>query len=325
MKKDWQDNIFYRKGIIGKVFYFLLTTLVIILIAPEARPVTLALVGDLMLGRGVNAALENDGGGGTFKDLEPWLMSADAAFGNLESPVSATLPAAPGPYNLCARPASLGILADSGFDLLSTANNHSLDCQTNEGEDLEQPKTGEWVTKAGMLAVDGPLQAVDFTVRGVRLVFLAADDISAPVPMPELTKTVKAAHETGAFVIISIHWGMEYQADATSRQRTLAKELADAGANLIVGHHPHVAQPVESLTGIGRDEPTLVFYSLGNALFDQHGLPDTRRGLLAFVRLYPDYRMGYETVPFLIEKQNHSFELMLDPANSNNYLSNPGK
>ncbi|MHC1782710.1 MAG: CapA family protein [Anaerolineaceae bacterium] len=297
----------------------------VILITPEARPVTLALVGDLMLGRSVSAALESEGGGETFQGLEPWLISADAAFGNLESPVSNYLPAAPGPYNLCTRPVSLKILTASGFDLLSTANNHSQDCLENNRQDLQEPKTGEWIAEAGMREVDGIFQAVDVNVRGARLVFLAADDISAPVPMPELTKTVRAAHESGVIVIVSMHWGMEYQADATSRQRELAKELADAGANLIVGHHPHVTQPVECLVGNGRDEPTLVFYSLGNALFDQHGLPDTRRGLLAFIRLYLNNSMVYEEVPFRIERLNHGYRLVPSLTTGNNHSSNPGK
>lgn len=292
----------------------ILAFLLMFLISPESTPVTLALVGDLMLGRGVSSAIGSQDAVEIFAGLSPWLSSADVAFGNLESPVSADLPAAGGPYNLCAQPEGLIVLRAAGFDLLSTANNHSRDCLDSEDGHRVEPSSPEWVTSAGMKAVSGPHEAVEVNVRGLRLAFLAADDISAPADMAALTGAVSKARASGAFVIVSMHWGMEYQAGQSQRQSQLARELADAGAGMIVGHHPHVTQPVECIHGSGREQPTPVFYSLGNALFDQHGLAGTRRGWLAFARIFPYGAIDITIIPFEIKHEDRGF--LLIPASA---------
>jgi len=102
-------------------------------------------------------------------------------------------------------------------------------------------------------------------------------------------------------LIISIHWGTEYQPSPAPRQRALASMLANAGADVIIGHHPHVIQPMEFLPR-GSGQPTaLVFYSLGNALFDQHGLPDTRTGALVNLTFGPGGSLLYSVETFEID------------------------
>jgi poly-gamma-glutamate synthesis protein (capsule biosynthesis protein) len=110
-------------------------------------------------------------------------------------------------------------------------------------------------------------------------------------------------------VVVSIHWGDEYFAQPNRFQKTLARQMADAGASLIWGHHPHVLQPVEWIdvpcspldpSKICRQ--TLVLYSLGNALFDQYSLPDTRRSALIMVRLDKDGVQEFHAIPFVIDE-----------------------
>ena len=83
-------------------------------------------------------------------------------------------------------------------------------------------------------------------------------------------------------------------------QKTIARELAAAGAALVWGHHPHVLQPAAWIN----DGKTLVLYSLGNALFDQHGLEAVRRSALVLVRLDASGVQGLEAIPFKIDVQN---------------------
>lgn len=272
------------------------------MIVPEPRPITLALVGDLMIGRGVAGIAENDPDGRTFDALRPWLSSADLAFGNLESPVSENQPDFTEPYNLCANARGLRMLKNAGFDLLSTENNHKYDCEKDsEGEVREKtPETSNMIRYTGMSAVDSSTRATEISIRGVRLVFLAAEDVSEPMDLAQLITTVKTSKESGALVIVSLHWGVEYQASPTSRQRQIAKSLADGGVDLIIGHHPHITQPMEWIKGDQQNRPALVFYSLGNALFDQRGLADTRRGTLAFVQISPLGTHNFTIVPFQI-------------------------
>lgn len=276
-----------------------------------------ALVGDLMVGRGVDSALTADAGDLVFSDLLPWLRTADVSFGNLESPVTDDLSSAKAAhsdepsYYLCAPAGNLQILADAGFDILSTANNHRSDCLSKKTDGTGEVETVRQIMNHGMQAVDSSFKPVLFNANGLRMAFLAADDVLEPIDLQRLILAVQDARKTGAVVIVSIHWGLEYQAGASRRQQDTAGRLAEAGARLIIGHHPHVIQPVECIAAKNGHEPALVFYSLGNALFDQHGLPDTRKGMLAYVRLSESGPIFYEQMKFLI-KAGDGFRLDLE-------------
>jgi poly-gamma-glutamate synthesis protein (capsule biosynthesis protein) len=112
--------------------------------------------------------------------------------------------------------------------------------------------------------------------------FLAFDDTVAPLDLEAAADAVGAVAGQADLVIVSIHWGGECQAAPTSRQRAIAEGLSAAGADLIVGHGPHVPQRVE---WVGK---TLVAYSLGNFLFDQPYPADCRWGVVLRVTLRGD-------------------------------------
>jgi poly-gamma-glutamate synthesis protein (capsule biosynthesis protein) len=90
-----------------------------------------------------------------------------------------------------------------------------------------------------------------------------------------LTQDIERAKEKAHVVIVSIHWGTEYEQSPTERQRMFAHLAVDSGASLILGHHPHVVQPVEQY------KDGYIFYSLGNFVFDQMWSEETRNGLIA--------------------------------------------
>jgi poly-gamma-glutamate synthesis protein (capsule biosynthesis protein) len=124
-------------------------------------------------------------------------------------------------------------------------------------------------------------------VHGLRVAFLGFTDLfnlngNAGAGGPwvrgldpaEAAQAVRAARAQADAVVVSLHWGMEYQHEPTARQREIARRLAEAGADLILGTHPHVLQPVEALEAGGRR--ALVAYSLGNFVSNQDRmyLPD---------------------------------------------------
>jgi poly-gamma-glutamate capsule biosynthesis protein CapA/YwtB (metallophosphatase superfamily) len=129
--------------------------------------------------------------------------------------------------------------------------------------------------------------------------FLAFDDILAPHEISTATQAIQSARAEGKLVIVSIHWGAEYQQGPNERQETLARLFADAGAALVVGTHPHVLQPAEWIRS-SRGK-TLVIYSLGNVLFDQRGLADTRQSALVAVTLDSAGVTYARVVPFEID------------------------
>jgi poly-gamma-glutamate synthesis protein (capsule biosynthesis protein) len=264
---------------------------------PKSRNVTLALLGDMMIGRGVDPNID------TLAYLVPELSSADLALANLESPLGYFSPAAESTYNLCAPSDRVELIVTWGLDLLSIANNHSDDCSPQGSAEtifaLEQ---------AGITPLGPGMDPVYRQVDGLQLTFLAFDDISIPLDETSAVQAIRSARLNNSLVIVSIHWGAEYQAGATGRQKSLADTLAEAGAVLIWGHHPHVLQPAEWIQNPmdpgSRQKTTLVLYSLGNALFDQGGLADTRQSALVLVSLDATGVTGIRTVPFEIDVSN---------------------
>ncbi len=259
----------------------------------------LIFVGDLMMGRYVGSTLlRTNNYDPPFAPIKSYLSSADLAIGNLEGPIVprgtiAIPPPAPNELNLTGDARSAYALSRAGFDLLSVANNHALDAGT---PGLNYTIT--YVRRAGMAPfgidpgpANGGQKPVIRTVHGLRIAFLGYTTVMnipgtggvafvrpyVKADLDRVTREVKAARQSADLVIVMMHSGTEYAIQPNSDQKTLAKTLADAGADLVVGAHPHVAQGTETLSSAGHT--TLVAYSLGNALFDQESRPELRQGL----------------------------------------------
>jgi poly-gamma-glutamate capsule biosynthesis protein CapA/YwtB (metallophosphatase superfamily) len=270
---------------------------------PEPVRFTLLAVGDVLPHSAVKAAarghadqLGHDGWDAVFADVAPLVQAADVAFANMEAPIAPD--AHRGVHGeVFNAPASLApALAATGFDVLSMANNHVFD-QGPAGV-LE---TRTRIHAAGMTPVGAgatcaeaaSAQIVD--VAGVRVAFLASVDLlnlderdgtEAPCvfvagalcegecgpdrdalhyrPDPDrLVAAVQRAREAADLVVMSFHWGNEYRTAPLPEYPPLARTLLDAGVDVLLGHHPHVLQPVERYTAAdGRQ--TVVAYSLGN-------------------------------------------------------------
>ncbi len=267
-------------------------------INPPAPPtVRLALLGDVMLGRGIAARYTAGGWGNALAGLAPILQSADLALANLESPLAESIPAsaaqalAAGEYNLCAPAEAMDALKAAGLDVLSLTNNHAQDCFPNGTEE-----SARILNNAGLTALP-PGETLILEYNGLKLALLAFDDVSTPLDIAAAASEIRTASQDGAQVIVSVHWGSEYQSGPSTRQQAIAQAMLNAGAVVIWGHHPHVLQPIVWQRE-GHDGPpfagsTLVAYSLGNMLFDQLSPPDVRRAAVLLVTLGIN---GVETV-----------------------------
>jgi poly-gamma-glutamate synthesis protein (capsule biosynthesis protein) len=214
-------------------------------------------------------------------DVEPLFQGADLAFANLETPIAPATGRPGRPFQFNA-PAELpAALRESGIRILATANNHAFDQGRRGLQETLDRLDGE-----GLLAVGSGrdrAQAEEtrmVEVRGLRVAFLAFTDIfnvdldrQATQPWvrgldpARAAEAVRAARAQADLVVVSVHWGIEYFREPSRRQRTLAAQLAQAGADLILGHHPHVLQPVEVIENGGHR--TVVAYSLGNFVSNQ--------------------------------------------------------
>jgi poly-gamma-glutamate capsule biosynthesis protein CapA/YwtB (metallophosphatase superfamily) len=210
--------------------------LLLLLLSACGRPATatLALLGDINLGRGVIPAQDS------FAYLSTQLEGADLALANLESPLANDPPArlSGSDNNLCVLGPETSLLAAWGLDLLAIANNHLHDCGP-EGSN----ETISLLANAGLTPVGPGMDPVFREINGIPLAFLAFNDVSETLDADAAMEAVQSARLAGNLVIVSVHWGMEYQGGASLRQQDLAGRFAEAGAALVWGHHPHVLQP----------------------------------------------------------------------------------
>jgi poly-gamma-glutamate synthesis protein (capsule biosynthesis protein) len=244
---------------------------------PQAHPIRLALLGDVMLGRDVATSHRIRGWDETGRHLTPILGGAELAFANLESPLTLEPLVRPA-LDLRADPRSAAALSVWGITLVSLANNHSMDAGE---EGLRDTLTA--LHAEGIDAVGGSALPWAEVVGGMRVRVLAFDDSARDLDASTAASQVAAQRSLADLVVVSIHWGSEWEPAPGLRQRDLASSLAAAGADVIVGHGPHVLQEVTWLWGAGRGRPTLVAYSLGNAVFDTGAPPVARRSAVLLV------------------------------------------
>ena len=269
-------------------------------VAQDAGEAHLIFVGDIMPGRYVGSSMAAYGYDPPFAGVKSMLSGADIAVGNLEGPIVPTGAfAIPRPYpnllNLTGDARLAGALQRAGFDLLSVANNHTYDSRFEGLKATVSALQSAGIEPVGIDGNDGQV-AIVREVRGLRIAFLGYTSVlnlwlkrEAGMPFisyvnpnvradrERMSKEVARARKGADVVVLVMHWGTEYKTQPNAAQKQLAQVAASAGADIVVGSHPHVVQGMDTITANGRT--TLVAYSLGNALFDQMGNIETRQGL----------------------------------------------
>jgi len=257
---------------------------------PKPVRFTIAAVGDILIHSTLyKAALT----GGTydfkplFAQVKPYLESADYTIANLEVPVAGAERGYSG-YPCFNSPTSLAYaLRWAGVDLVTTANNHCLDKGVSGlAASLNNiDKTG--LQHIGTFRSAEEQQAPKVVeINGVKMGFVGFATMTNGIPIPKgkafsvnligngdaVIAAAKRAREAGAQIVIAVlHWGNEYQREATDQQQALAKKLLAGGVDYIIAHHPHVVQPISrpTVTRNGQPYTGLVAYSLGNFVSGQ--------------------------------------------------------
>ncbi len=259
--------------------------------APEPARTRIVLGGDVMLSRHVGrVARAHRDPAFPMRDLAPALQAADIAFVNLESPFSDRGALVERGMIFKAEPEMIAALELAGIDVVSTANNHCRD-QGSHGVEF----TLDWIRSHRIATVGTGKSAEEahegaiLERNGFRFGFLAytydqsngnhsdTDDRIALMEIGHMREDVQRLANRADAVIVSMHAGIEYSPKPNPQQVSFARAAIDAGASVVVGHHPHVAQPWEHY---GRG---VIFYSLGNLVFDQFQRVETQRGALAEV------------------------------------------
>lgn len=244
--------------------------------ARRARPVRVAFVGDVSLSFHITAYLEGFPAEPPIEPLFPFaavasqLASYDLTVGNLECVIS-SLGDKTRRKVLRAPVSAPRLLRDAGFDVLSVANNHSLDLGEVGYRQTLSRLQDEGLTVAGAHMIDERLDPVAITsVDGLRIAIVGHYNREPRRAMADLARARAGAD----VVIVFVHWGNDWEPSPLRFQRQWGRKLIDAGADAVVGAHPHVVQPDELYQG------KLIAHSLGNFVFSAMTRPGTRLGAL---------------------------------------------
>jgi poly-gamma-glutamate synthesis protein (capsule biosynthesis protein) len=244
------------------------------LIQPEIQKLSILAFGDMMLDRTVYAKTQKAVDFNyPFFNIDSLLRTGDLKIANLEGPITKYQSVSNGKSRMrfTISPNFLEILKNR-FDVVSLANNHMLDFgESGYGQAKELLASagidffGDYKNRAENLSTIVEKNKIKIGFVGYHdLIDEGIDGVIAEI---------KKIRNESDFVIVMPHWGNEYQKTSSKRQQEEARKFIDAGADLILGGHPHVVQESEEYNG------KMIFYSLGNFIFDQYFSQDTMEGL----------------------------------------------
>ncbi|MFT5281023.1 MAG: D-alanyl-D-alanine carboxypeptidase/poly-gamma-glutamate capsule biosynthesis protein CapA [Flavobacteriaceae bacterium] len=296
----------------------------------EKPSLTLSVVGDIMMDRGVKGKVYKELGGdySSLFEFVASLKDSDILFGNLEGSASEKGYDRGSKYSFRMETQTLDVLKEAGFDIFSLANNHILDW----GPESARSTLDEF-DERDLLYVGAGKNKKDLSrlriieEKGISVGFLAFTDVgpawlppkedSVGVASPvneNVEEDIKEASKKVDHLFVSYHWGDEYKPH-NERQKELAYLSIDSGARGVIGHHPHVAQDIEFY------KDGIIFYSLGNFIFDQYFSEETMTSTIGHLTLnktnitkasYEQYKINKNYVP---EEKIVAKELEIKPSN----------
>jgi len=257
----------------------------------SSQQIKLVLVGDIMLERGVKHMMDKYGSGDykfPFLEIADYLKEADVVFANLEGPISDKGTKVGSIYSFRNDPEAIEGLEFAGFNVISLANNHAFDYGRQALED-----SLTWLNDAGIdyvgagFSENQAYSPVIKEIKDTKIAFLAYTNLGPETwrasgdnsgiawvdesDFERIGEEIKSAKEESDVLVVSLHAGEEYQETPTQFQIDFAKMAIESGADLVIGHHPHVVQLD------GTYLKGYIFYSLGNFIFDQNFSEETMR------------------------------------------------
>jgi len=283
-----------------------------------ATTIKIACVGDIMcgdsfyaVGHGVGSSMEKQKEAFLRPEIADFLRSHDLVLGNIECVLSdvGRIDRRLRSIQMRGRPECAGYLAHWGITVASVANNHILEHGREAAYD-----TVKQLEKAGMKTIgsgrdgtfQGGIQVEQVELAGQTIVLIGSCfrrekyAFNGGTDLAETIETIKSLYKENKLVIVSAHWGDEFIDRPSLEQKRTAQEFIDAGATLIIGHHPHVVQGIENLNG------RLVAYSLGNFIFDSF-LKDTKWSIILSVEICGKDIVGWEYVPIARNGEHRPF------------------
>lgn len=271
---------------------------------------TILFTGDVLLDRGVRRAAERKGISYLFEEVSPIFREADAVVVNLECPLTDTISPVNKKYIFRADARWAKDLKAAGITHAAMANNHTNDQGRRGLQATAQHLTEAGITPLGygknfkeqispvLIEKDGIsvalFNATTLTIEN----WCRIDDkpgIAQPTEEELLDGIGDFQHRhPDTHIVVVLHWGVEFQPYPSIRQRALAHKLSEAGVAAVIGHHPHILQPIDT---IGKMP---VYYSIGNFVFDQK-IPKAKESMIARLTFHSNGTMKSDSIAVRIE------------------------
>lgn len=268
------------------------------------KNVKILFLGDMMFDRNIRLAIEKNGGKFIFQKLESLFRDNDLVVGNLEGPIT-TYPSVSvnskvggkNNFTFTFAPLVSDLLADENIRLVSLANNHIL----NFGS-AGVKQTRKYLVESGVdYFGDSERKLAIKNIKGLKIAFVSYNQFVAGGEERIFQDIKEVKKSNPDLVFLYAHWGAEYMPKPGASVKALAHKFIDSGVDLVIGSHPHVTQTKEEYKG------KIIYYSLGNFIFDQYFSEETKNGLAVKVKInLLDKKITTEEYPVKMEKSGQT-------------------
>lgn len=248
--------------------------------------INIVFLGDLMFDRYIREVSQKKGNDFIFEKLENILLGNDLVIANLEGPITdkksvsiGTLPGEKGHMVFTFDPSLALTLKKNRINSVNIGNNHIL----NFGKTGLQ-QTADNLEKAGIGYFGDAGDENKYLIKEIgttKIGFVNYNQFSSN-PLGKTLENIRKIKDQTDILIVYTHWGTEYKKEPEDSIKKLARKFIDEGADLVIGTHPHVVQPMEEYKG------KRIYYSLGNFIFDQYFSPETKKGLAVRAKIDPE-------------------------------------
>jgi poly-gamma-glutamate capsule biosynthesis protein CapA/YwtB (metallophosphatase superfamily) len=269
----------------------------------NSKSIRIIFTGDMMLDRGTRKVIEKKSLSFLFDDIDGLLKQHDIVVANAEGAFcDRGLTPSPKAFNFRMDPEWLPQLRSEGITHVCLANNHSIDYGKKGLEQTYQNLIRNDITPVGYATEGSSCSPVLIKKNGITLALFSSSFLyekessgichESGVNLTHRIRNFKKNHP-GVLIILCLHWGLEMRKLPEKQQQEQAHSFINAGADLIIGHHPHVVQPVEQYKG------KWIFYSLGNFIFDNNQIL-SNKGIFACFSVGNNQINLDKTIPFHI-------------------------
>ena len=254
----------------------------------KTKNIKIFFVGDMMFDRYIRQTSEKYGYLFLFKEVETLFESSDLVIGNLEGPITDndsvslnTIMGEKNNYVFTFDPEVVSVLVNNNIKLVNIGNNHIANFGSSGIESTRNYLKQSKVSFFGDPERDNNRIALE-NIKGLKISFVNYNQFIPNGEQKTFNDISRSKNLKSDFIVVYTHWGTEFKDSPSEYNKELAHKFIDAGADLVVGSHPHVVQPKEEYKG------KMIYYSIGNFIFDQYFDPNAQKGLAIEVEVNPN-------------------------------------